>query len=95
MFFNINVPNLPREDMRGVVITRLGSRIYRDALERREDPHGNPYYWIGGDSPTGVIEPGTDFGAVAEGYISVTPLHLDLTATQHIETLDALQLGIS
>jgi 5'-nucleotidase len=94
LFLNINIPCLPREDMRGVVITRQGSRIYRDALERRKDPQGNPYYWIGGDSPTGVVEPGTDFGAVAEGYISVTPLHLDLTAKHHIETLESLQLDI-
>jgi 5'-nucleotidase len=95
LFLNINIPYGPRENMHGVVITRLGSRIYRDVLERREDPRGNPYYWIGGDSPTGIAEPGTDFGAVAEGYISVTPLHLDLTAKHHIETLEALQLDIS
>ena len=55
-------------------------RVYRDRLEERTDPRGNPYYWIGGDAPTGIPEQGTDIGALAEGYISVTPLQLDLTA---------------
>ncbi|HNT54376.1 MAG TPA: 5'/3'-nucleotidase SurE, partial [Anaerolineaceae bacterium] len=49
-------------------------------LVRREDPRGRPYYWIGGDAPTGVPDEGTDIGALANGYVSITPLGLDLTA---------------
>jgi len=56
-----------------------GMRIYRDALVRREDPRGKPYYWIGGEPPTGVAESGTDFGDLSRGYVSITPIQLDLT----------------
>lgn len=84
---NINVPALPEEQIRGIRITRQGLRVYRDLLVRREDPRGRPYYWIGGEAPTGVPEPGTDFGALAEGFVSVTPLHLDLTDHRMISAL--------
>ncbi|MEX1248965.1 MAG: 5'/3'-nucleotidase SurE [Anaerolineales bacterium] len=77
---NVNVPYLPLEQIKGVRVTRLGLRVYRDELVRRDDPHGNPYYWIGGEAPTGVPEEGTDVGALNEGYVSVTPLHMDMTA---------------
>lgn len=77
---NVNIPYLPFEQIRGVVYTRQGQRVYRDRLDRRVDPRGRPYYWIGGDAPTGVPEPGTDVGALHEGFVSVTPLKLDLTA---------------
>ncbi|MBM3145037.1 MAG: 5'/3'-nucleotidase SurE [Chloroflexi bacterium] len=85
---NINVPYLPEGEIKGVQITRQGLRLYRDRLDRREDPRGRPYYWIGGDAPTGVQEDGTDFGAIKAGYVSVTPLRLDLTAYQVLESLD-------
>ena len=61
-------------------IARLGRRIYHDALIERTDPRGVPYYWIGGPPPAGVAAPGTDVHAVQAGLISVTPIHLDLTA---------------
>lgn len=76
---NVNVPFLPEDQINGWQITRLGLRVYRDQLDRRTDPRGRPYFWIGGDTPTGVPDSGTDFGALAEGYISITPLQLDLT----------------
>lgn len=84
---NVNVPYGPEERMRGTRITRQGLRIYRDALLRREDPRGRPYYWIGGESPTGVAEDGTDFGALRDGYVSITPIQLDLTAHARLEEL--------
>jgi len=84
---NVNVPNLPLDQMKGYQITRLGLRIYRDELIRREDPRGKPYYWIGGDSPLGVPEKESDVGALTEGYISITPIKLDLTAHELIDTL--------
>ena len=76
---NVNVPYLLFEQISGMRVTRQGLRVYRDSLVRRLDPRGRPYYWIGGEAPTGVVEPGTDFGALAEGAVSITPLHLDLT----------------
>ena len=64
---NVNFPALPPAEVRGIQITRLGRRIYRDVLIERHDPKGRPYYWIGGEPPTGEPEPGTDIGALARG----------------------------
>lgn len=86
---SINVPYLPFEQIRGIQVTRQGLRIYRDALVRREDPRGRPYYWIGGDAPSGVPEEGTDFGALKNGYVSVTPVHMDLTAHHLLDSIRA------
>ncbi len=80
MVLNVNVPYGPLSEMRGFRITRQGLRIYRDELVRRLDPRGKPYYWIGGEAPIGVEEPGTDYGAVLAGYVSITPIQLDLTS---------------
>jgi len=60
-------------------------------LDERTDPRDKPYYWIGGDAPTGVPERGTDVGALAEGYVSVTPLQLDLTAYRALTNLNTWQ----
>jgi len=87
---NVNVPYLPDDQIKGIRITRQGLRVYRDMLVSREDPRGRPYYWIGGEAPTGVVERGTDFGALAEGYISVTPLKLDLTAYQTLDQMASI-----
>lgn len=85
---NVNVPYLPESELKGYMITRQGLRVYRDALDARMDPRGKPYYWIGGEAPTGVAENGTDFGALAQGYVSITPLQLDLT---HLKAMDVLK----
>jgi len=85
---NINVPYLAEEEIKGVQITRQGLRVYRDELLKREDPRGKNYYWIGGQAPIGVEEDGTDYGAIKSGYVSLTPIQLDLTAYQ---AMDALQ----
>jgi 5'/3'-nucleotidase len=53
---NVNIPYLSVEEMKGMMLTRQGLRVYRDALDRRVDPRGRPYYWIGGEAPTGVNE---------------------------------------
>jgi 5'-nucleotidase len=87
VLLNVNVPYLLESELNGYAITRQGLRVYRDALDKRLDPRGKPYYWIGGESPTGVEEPGTDFGALRSGYVSITPLQLDLTAREAIEPL--------
>lgn len=77
---NLNVPYLAENEIQGLQITRQGLRVYQDRLISREDPRGVPYYWIGGDPPTGVPDQGTDIGALQAGYVSLTPLKLDLTA---------------
>jgi 5'-nucleotidase len=87
VFLNVNVPYLKEVEIKGFMITRQGLRVYRDALDSRVDPHGRPYYWIGGQSPTGVDEAGTDFGALKAGYVSITPLQLDLTDLQVLEQM--------
>jgi 5'/3'-nucleotidase len=84
---NVNIPYLSVETMQGMMVTRQGLRVYRDALDRRVDPRGRPYYWIGGEAPTGVNEEGTDVGALASGYVSITPLQLDLTNYKAVEVL--------
>jgi len=87
VLLNVNVPYLKEAEIKGYMITRQGLRLYRDALDARRDPRGRPYYWIGGDFPTGVDEPGTDFGAIRAGYVSITPLQLDLTARDVMEEM--------
>jgi 5'/3'-nucleotidase len=84
---NVNIPHGP--EIKGIRITRQGWRVYRDELVERLDPRGRPYYWIGGEAPTGIAEDeGTDFWALAQGYVSVTPLQLDLTAREAIPVLE-------
>ena len=84
---NVNVPHLPRERIRGVEVTRLGKRNYRDQLVERLDPYGNPYYWVGGPAVASEVEPGTDVAALRDGKISVTPIALDLTSHELIDEL--------
>jgi 5'-nucleotidase len=87
LLLNVNIPYLPDDKVKGIVITRQGLRVYRDRLDRRLDPRGRPYYWIGGDAPTGIPDEGTDFGALEQGFVSVTPLNLDLTDFQALTCL--------
>jgi 5'-nucleotidase len=84
---NVNVPYCGMDKIKGYRITRQGLRMYHDIIVKREDPRGQPYYWIGGDAPTGLIESGTDIGALSECYISITPLSLDMTAYSFKEAL--------
>lgn len=87
---NVNVPHGP---IKGVRLTRQGRRRYHDELVRRSDPMGRPYYWIGGGRPTGDVEDvGTDVWAVANGYISVTPIRLDLTYQTFLQEMDSWAL---
>jgi 5'-nucleotidase len=88
ILLNVNVPPLKDEEIRGFRVTRQGLRVYHSRLDTDVDPRGHPYYWIAGDAPTGVPERGTDIGALAEGHVSVTPLHLDLTAYRAVTDLD-------
>lgn len=89
IFLNVNVPHVLADQFKGIRLTRQGLRVYRDRLDKRTDPRGNDYYWIGGDRPTGVPHEGTDVGALFAGYASVTPLELDLTAFHAMPLLEA------
>ena len=76
---NVNVPNIPVQDVKGIKVTRLGNRHRAEDVIRAEDPRGRPVYWIGPAGAGQDAGPGTDFHAVSEGYVSVTPLTVDLT----------------
>lgn len=87
MFLNVNFPGIAWDEVKDVAITRLGRRVYRDELIPRSDPRGRSYYWIGGKPPSGVPDRGTDIWALANGHVSVTPVHLDMTAYHFREDL--------
>jgi 5'-nucleotidase len=76
---NVNVPNIPVGAVKGIKVTRLGNRHRSEAVIKAEDPRGRPVYWVGPAGASQDAGPGTDFQAVAEGYVSVTPLTIDLT----------------
>jgi len=76
---NVNVPNLPKEEIRGVRVTRMGKRVYGDVIVEKRDPRGRKYFWIGGDHLESEEVPGSDLEAIDENHVSITPIHLDLT----------------
>jgi 5'-nucleotidase len=90
---NVNIPPLEPNEVRGVQVTRLGRRVYSDSLTRAADPNGREYFWIGGGGIEWAAEDGTDFHAVDQGYISVTPLHLDLTNYKLLRDLERWDLN--
>ena len=88
VLLNVNVPDLPFEQLAGMRVTRLGKRHKAEPVIRATNPRGETVYWVG---PAGAAQdagPGTDFHAIAEGYVSITPLRLDLT---HTDQLDAIR----
>ena len=89
---NVNAPDLPENEIKGVRLTTQGDRQYVDRLEKRHDPLGRPYYWLGGKLHDKEAAPGTDVKAVGEGYISLTPIHLDLTAHAFLRDLRSWNL---
>ncbi len=84
---NVNVPAASLQECAGIEVTRLGRRVYSDELVERLDPRGIPYFWIGGQPPSGLSVPGTDFHAVVNRRIAVTPIHLDLTGRRLLKRL--------
>lgn len=84
-FFNVNIPNIPMKELKGFMVTRLGKRIYNDAVVERVDPRGGKYYWIGGNGENYEHIRGTDFYAVEKGYVSITPMALDMTGLRSIK----------
>jgi 5'-nucleotidase len=86
---NVNLPPLAAGGVKGVRLTRLGRRAYSNSLKRMEDPWGRRVYWIGGGEISWSGEADSDFQAVQEGYVSVTPLHLDLTYYDMLSTAES------
>jgi 5'-nucleotidase len=91
---NVNLPALDPEEVRGVRVTSLGQRQYRDSITRSLDPKGREYFWIGGGISAWTGAEDADFRAVQEGYISVTPLHLDLTNYKTLEEIRGWHLAL-
>ncbi len=89
---NVNIPNLPYDQIKGMRATRLGKRHESEAVIRTHDPHGREIFWIGPSGKAKDAGEGTDFHAAANGFVSVTPLQIDLT---HGEQLDVLRKDMS
>jgi 5'-nucleotidase len=92
---NVNVPNLPRDQLRGIAVTRQGQRRYINRLEKRTDPRGRTYYWVGGERAPAPDEEGTDSWALQRGMVSVTPIQMDMTAEGIIEDMTRLLRDVS
>ena len=84
---NVNVPDLPFEELQGIQVTRLGTRHLAEPTIKALDPRGRKIYWVGQPGPEQDAGPGTDFYAVNTGFVSITPLHLDLTQYKVMEEL--------
>ncbi|MFT3733907.1 MAG: 5'/3'-nucleotidase SurE [Rhodocyclaceae bacterium] len=85
VLLNVNVPDVPFEALRGVRTTRLGRRHRAEPVIRATNPRGEPIYWVGPAGEAADAGEGTDFHAVAQGFVSVTPLQIDLTHTAQIQ----------
>ncbi|MDG6772974.1 5'/3'-nucleotidase SurE [Thiomicrorhabdus sp. ZW0627] len=84
---NINVPDIPLKELKGIKITRLGKRHCSEPVVKQTDPRGKPIYWIGPAGDAADAGEGTDFYAVEHGYASITPLKIDLSHYEMMETL--------
>lgn len=85
---NVNVPDLPMAEVKGFQITRLGQRHKAEPVIKSADPRGNPIYWVGPPGAEQDAGPGTDFDAIKNGYVSITPLQLDLTRFERMQSLN-------
>tara|TARA_B100000809_G_scaffold39662_1_gene34678 strand:+ start:2018 stop:2587 length:570 start_codon:yes stop_codon:yes gene_type:complete len=92
--FNVNLPPIDPAKVKGIRITSLGKRRYSDSLTKAVDPNGRDYYWIGGGEVSWTGAEDSDFTAIREGYISVTPLHLDLTNYKLLEEIRGWRLSL-
>jgi 5'-nucleotidase len=85
---NVNVPAVPEKEIKGVVFAKQGGLKVEDQFEKRNDPRGNHYYWMSGEVVLDLSEKGTDGAYISQNYVTVTPVHYDLT---HYETLEKLK----
>jgi len=90
---NVNLPPIPGDQVKGVRVTTLGSRVFHEEIARMKDPWGREIYWIGGGRATWSGGADSDFQAVRDGYISVTPLHVDLTNYEFLEAARSWSLN--
>lgn len=87
VLLNVNVPNLPRADIKGIRVTRQGRSVFKEEFDVREDPRHQPYYWLSGSFQMTDQDADTDAWAVSHGYVSVTPVTFDLTDYESLEGL--------
>lgn len=92
---NVNVPDVPYEELQGYQITRLGTRHRAEPTIRQVDPRGHPIYWVGPAGAEQDAGKGTDFHAVANGYVSITPLRMDLTDHEALDRLGSWARDLS
>jgi len=92
---NVNVPDLPMQEIKGFEVTRLGHRHRAEPVVKTNDPRGRPMYWIGPAGPEQDAGPGTDFDAIRRGFISITPIHVDLTRYQALDQVSGWVSDIS
>jgi 5'-nucleotidase len=90
---NINIPDVNKEAVLGVEITRLGKQRYDNTVHKREDPRGKVYYWLAGEIINSSQEKGTDIAAIKSRRVSITPIHFDLTDYQLIENLKSININ--
>ncbi|HMK43396.1 MAG TPA: 5'/3'-nucleotidase SurE, partial [Dissulfurispiraceae bacterium] len=90
---NVNVPNLQNSTPKGIKITKQGKRIYDNAIQDTFSPWGDKHYWIGGGKPYWEHGEDMDVQAIVDGYVSVTPIHLDLTNYDALKTLKESSLA--
>jgi 5'-nucleotidase len=90
---NVNLPPIPGDRIRGIKVTTLGSRVFSESLMETRDPWGRHMYWIGGGQISWSGSEESDFFAIRDGYISVTPLHVDLTNYRLLEDVRGWKLG--
>lgn len=89
---NVNIPPLDAEDIAGVLITRLGNRKYKNCFDRRQDPRGKTYYWLAGEVVEDLEDETSDVWAIKNNYISITPIHFDLTNYEVIDSIKKWEL---
>lgn len=92
--FNVNLPGIAPDEVKGIKVTSLGRRRYADSITRALDPSGKEYFWIGGGVANWTGTDDSDFQAVRDGFVSVTPLHLDLTNYQLLEEIRGWDLDL-
>jgi 5'-nucleotidase len=90
--WNVNIPPLPEKELKGMRVTRLGSRIYNDSIVKKTDPRGKDYFWIGGGEPGWNSDDKSDFAAVSNACVSITPLKVDMTDYKSVIELEQWKL---
>ena len=91
VLLNINIPNLPYDELKGVKVTRMGRSRFVEKFHKRLDPQGRTYYWLDGELEVQDSGDDIDIHAVGDGYVSITPIQLDLTAYDHLKSFQYLE----